>query len=107
MDSSEDEDTGLLDKESIEKRSKLQSWFHFCEEKVNGLEKTWNRKLEHAGQDPVSTNDGGSKKSEIEEDEDHESIIDNMFANFDRNRLVRSNQVSRSSDSSASKGVKK
>ena len=56
MDSSEDEDASLLDKESIEKRSKLQSWFHFCEEKVNELEKTWNRKLEHAGQDPASIN---------------------------------------------------
>ena len=71
MDSSEDEEAGLLDKESIEKRSKIQSWFHFCEEKVNGLEKTWNRKLEHAGQDPSNSNDD-SKKSDLEEDEDHE-----------------------------------
>ena len=54
MDSSDDEEAGALDQESIEKRSKLQSWFHFCEEKVSGLEKTWNRKLEHAGQDQAA-----------------------------------------------------
>ena len=54
MDSSEDEEATALDQESIEKRSKLQSWFHFCEEKVSALEKTWNRKLEHAGQDPAA-----------------------------------------------------
>jgi len=69
MDSS-DEDEEKQDQESIEKRSKLQGWFHFCEEKVTSIEKTWNRKLENAGQEPVSHNIGNEKFEEA--DENHE-----------------------------------
>lgn len=39
--------------ESIEKRSKMQSWFMFCDTKVTAIEKTWNRKLENPEVDPV------------------------------------------------------
>ena len=94
MDSSDEEmDTSATDQESIEKRSKQQSWFHFCEEKVTALEKTWNRKLEHAGQEPVA-------KSILEDDndneEEHEQTIENLFANFNANRLIRANNAKRS-----------
>ena len=45
MDSEEEEDGNTA--ESFEKRSQLQSWFQFCENKVSVIEKTWNRKLEN------------------------------------------------------------
>ena len=57
IDSSDDEEGNAMDQESIEKRSKLQSWFHFCEGKVTALEKTWNKKLEHAGQEEPKFSD--------------------------------------------------
>ena len=74
MDSSDDEAENAMDKESIEKRSKMQSWFHFCEEKVAVLEKTWNRKLEHAGNEPAAAADD-KKGGSFEDEEDHEKRI--------------------------------
>lgn len=74
LDSSDDEADTSMDKESIEKRSKMQSWFHFCEEKVAVLEKTWNRKLEHAGQEPQAAADE-KKGGSFEDEDDHEKRI--------------------------------
>ena len=45
MDSEEEDDENTA--ESFEKRSQMQSWFQFCENKVSVIEKTWNRKLEN------------------------------------------------------------
>jgi len=39
MDSDEDEEATV---ENIEKRSSMQSWFHFCNNKVAAIEKVWN-----------------------------------------------------------------
>ena len=49
MDSDDEDPT--MDQESIEKRSKMQSWFQFCDSKVASIEKTWNRKLENPEQE--------------------------------------------------------
>lgn len=64
--------------ESIERRSQMQSWFHFCESKVAALEKTWNRKLEKSEAD--ETQNANSTKPEAEDD--HEQRIENIFMNF-------------------------
>ena len=98
---SSDEDEGAMDQESIEKRSKLQSWFHFCEEKVTVIEKTWNKKLEHAGQEPVATNSKLDKGLFDNDDEqDHEQTIENMLMNFNPNRLMRANSAEQTGDQS-------
>ena len=52
MDSSEEEDLDQQQdakggQDSIEKRSKMQDWFKFCEQKIAKIEKIWNRKLEN------------------------------------------------------------
>lgn len=83
QDSSEDEKE---DQESIEKRSKLQSWFHFCNETVSAIEKTWNRKLEN----PEAAQPAGAQIKEEEQDKDHEQTIEDMFTNFNKTRLSRS-----------------
>lgn len=94
MDSSDDEGAGE-DQESIQKRSKLQSWFHFCDKKVAAIERTWNRKLENAGQEPAASS-AGQEKDEAETDESHEQTIENMFANFDANKIFRAGNAGRS-----------
>ena len=93
MDSSDDEESNAIDKESIEKRSKLQSWFHFCEENVSVLEKTWNKKLEHGGQEPETDSYKVKLEAEEENDYDHESTIEAMLANLNLNKLSRANSI--------------
>lgn len=45
-DADSDEDDENDNQESIEKRSRMQGWIHFCEDKVASIEKVWNRKLD-------------------------------------------------------------
>lgn len=73
MDSSDDEDP-------IQKRSGMQSWFHFCNEKVAGIERTWNRKLEQPDQvaEPVVV--------EPDTFDDHDKTIEDMFARFNQKK---------------------
>ena len=44
-DKDSDEEEGEAN-EPIEKRSEMQSWFHFCNDKVAEIERIWNRKLD-------------------------------------------------------------
>lgn len=74
QDSSADEDET---NESIEKRSELQSWFKFCSEKVDKIQKVWDRKLEN----PEPENEP-VEAPKAEEEQDHEQIIEDMFTNF-------------------------
>ena len=87
MDSGEDTDdvdNPDADADSIQKRSKLQTWFKFCEEKVGSIEKIWNRKLENPNaNEPV-------QDSEDDQFNDlTEQTIDQMFKNFQQNRLIK------------------
>ena len=70
MDSSDDEDP-------IQKRSGMQSWFHFCSETVAGIERTWNRKLEQPDM-PVEPTPVEPETSL----DDHDKTIEDMFARF-------------------------
>ena len=69
MDSSDDEDP-------IQKRSGMQSWFHFCNETVAGIERTWNRKLEQP--------DVPAEPAPVEPEtfDDHDKAIEAMFERF-------------------------
>ena len=61
----------------------MQSWFQFCESKVAGIEKTWNRKLEQSEPDPPAQ----AEEPQQEEEFDHEATIEAMFANFNPRNL--------------------
>ena len=41
-----DEELEDMNAESVEKRSQMQGWFHFCSNKVAAMEKVWNQKLD-------------------------------------------------------------
>ena len=74
---------------NLEKRSQLQAWFHFCSDKVDKIEKVWNRKLESP--DVESDKPNSEKNDDFDfEQNDHESTINEMFKNFNSNRLSRS-----------------
>lgn len=100
MDSSDDEAAdNAMDKESIEKRSKMQSWFFFCEEKVAVLERTWNRKLDKPEEEPAPASasqiGGGLGGGAFEDDDDHEKRIQDMLDNFKPNKIIRGRQGGR------------
>ena len=83
MDSDEDEDDA---QESIEKRSEMQGWFHFCNEKVAAIEKVWNQKLDKSDPEPPA-----AKPDEPAKD-DHEQAIEEMLNKLKMNgpnRFVR------------------
>lgn len=53
----------------------MQSWFHFCNDKVAAIEKIWNQKLDRSEPEP--------KASEPEEDDGkdaHEKAIEEMLS---------------------------
>ena len=60
----------------------MQVWFHFCENKVAAIEKTWNRKLENPNIDPEPVED----QNKTEGDE-HEDVINDLFKNLDKKNL--------------------
>ena len=74
MDSDEDED---MNQESIEKRSQMQGWFHFCNNNVAAIEKVWNQKLDKSEQ-PEDSN--SMKADEPSLTDDHEQTIEDMLA---------------------------
>ena len=51
----------------------MQSWFHFCNNKVAAIEKVWNQKLDKSEPEPAAA------KPEIPVD-DHESAIEEMLS---------------------------
>ena len=92
--SSADEDD--MTQENIQKRSEMQGWFQFCTDKVDKIEKVWNRKLEN----PEPTVPEPMKPDDFipHNDEDHEKTIEDMFSNFNPNLLMkRTNSQGRAS----------
>ena len=53
--SSDDEEEE--DEASVARRMEMSNWFKFCKEKVDKIEKVWNKKLE----DPDEPNDDNSE----------------------------------------------
>ena len=64
----------------------MQRWFRFCTDKVDKIERVWNRKLELPEQTDSEQEDC---KEQDEPDGDHEQTIEDMFKNFNANRLSR------------------
>lgn len=90
----EEEDNGA---DAVAKRHEMSTWFKFCKQKVDKIEKVWNKKLEDPD-DPNSTGDEpsdpedkeGDKRIQDEKDQ-YEQQLQEMFANFGkRTNLSRS-----------------
>ena len=82
QDSGEEEDEET--QESLEKRSKQQGWFHFCQTNVAAIEKVWTRKLEQ----PEEQQPAMSDVPEPSNNEDHESTIENMLEKISKGGRV-------------------
>ena len=66
------------------RHAEMNNWFKFCKEKVDKIEKVWNKKLED---DSVDTNDedptpDGDENKQNDEKEDYEKALQEMFENF-------------------------
>mmetsp|Transcript_9815 Transcript_9815/g.12152 ORF Transcript_9815/g.12152 Transcript_9815/m.12152 type:complete len:301 (-) Transcript_9815:285-1187(-) len=75
LDSDDDED---MTQESIEKRSRMQSWFHFCNNNVAAIEKVWNQKLDKT--DVPEPEVDSNQKQQTDIGDDHEQTIEEMLA---------------------------
>ena len=82
LDDLDSDDEGATEQtmESLEKRSEMQGWFHFCNDTVDKIEKVWNRKLDQPNA-PVSTVADVEKKTENEKaDEQEQDTIEVILA---------------------------
>ena len=72
-------------------------WVRFCKEKINKIEKLWNRKLEDSstGDDDGSSDLGGSNKSKEEDDDNltHEETISKILDKNIGNRFMNRSHV--------------
>jgi len=71
------------------RHAEMSSWFKFCKEKVDKIEKVWNKKLEEE-----STNSNEPSEDEKEEEqrknEEYEKSLQEMFENFGKRNLSKS-----------------
>lgn len=91
-----------MTEEQRTKRQETGEWIRFCKEKINKIEKVWNRKLEESstGDDNDSDDQSGQADNKSQEEEDdnlsHEETISrileqNVGGRFGGNNLSRSN----------------
>jgi len=88
--SSGEEESGA-DEEGESRREEMRQWFRFCKEKVEKIEKVWNRKLDAYEQPSDSDSDAGFDPSQDHDplsmnDDDHEAVLDQMFKKFSDNK---------------------
>lgn len=64
-------------------RAEISSWFRFCKDKIEKINKVWESKL---GQNKETTDTDSDKNSDSEEDidpnADRQTQMDNLFKNF-------------------------
>ena len=80
-------------------KEEMGRWVKFCKNKVDRIEKIWNRKLEEG-----STGEDDSNHSKDSDDNEwsHEDTIERLLAQDTSNRLSRSHVVeNRSNDATA------
>ena len=98
--SSDDEEEE--DESAATKRLEMSNWFKFCKEKVDKIEKVWNKKLEDPDEpaDEPSDPEENEETKKIEEEKDqYERQLQEMFANFGKNKnLSKSFQGSADQD---------
>ncbi len=88
QDSGEDEDEET--QESLEKRSKQQGWFHFCQTNVAAIEKVWTRKLEQPEVDQPAISDEPQQSAT----DDQELTIESMLSKISKGgRAGRANSA--------------
>lgn len=57
------DDEGEQEEAAVEKRQEMTKWFKFCKDKIDKIERVWNKKLE----DPEEPADEEANTSEEEE----------------------------------------
>ena len=58
----------------------MNKWFKFCKDKIEKIEKVWNKKLED--ESVVESDKEPSNDSEEQEKKEYEEELAKMFANF-------------------------
>ena len=95
--SSEEEE----DETAMARHAEMSSWFKFCKDKVDKIEKVWNKKLEEesksTGEDDPSSEDE-KEKEEAKKSEEYEKSLQEMFENFGKRNLSKSFQGSAEQD---------
>lgn len=88
--SEEDEDEA-----AVARHAEMSNWFKFCKEKVEKIEKVWNRKLEDDNKSTGSDEHSSEEERERErkeqaEKDDYEKSLQAMFENFGKKNLSKS-----------------
>ena len=98
-----------MNQQQKDRHHKMSEWVKFCKNRVEKIEKVWNRKLEDSTDDAVS--EEGDKKDAGSDDDDgdnvlsHEDLVSKMLENIgnrNRNMLSRSHVEVRKNDPESS-----
>lgn len=84
--SSEEEE----DEAAMARHAEMSSWFKFCKEKVDKIEKVWNKKLEDESKSTGSQEPSSEDEKEKEKSEEYEKQLAEMFENFGKRNLSKS-----------------
>ena len=74
------DDEGEQEEAAVQKREEMTKWFKFCKDKIEKIEKVWNKKLED--ESVVESDKEPSNDSEEQEKKEYEEELAKMFANF-------------------------
>lgn len=85
MDSDDDEED--ISEDVVKKRQEITQWFRFCKEKIDRIQKVWEKKLGVANNSPPlspsSSEDNNQEKTPAVTEEDNK-VIDQLFENFNK-----------------------
>lgn len=70
------EDDKDMTKEQREKHEQTQKWVTFCRNKVEKIERTWNRKLEEPDDDPDASKNSKDERDDASDDGDDNGQLD-------------------------------
>lgn len=69
------------------RRAELFEWMKFCKDKIDPIEKIWNKRLEDAEEDPVDEDEEEAegvinirKKPQQDEEDDSENMVKNILS---------------------------
>ena len=91
-DMSSDDEEENNDEAAVARRLEMSSWFKFCKEKVDKIEKVWNKKLEDPKEEePEEPEDDSEADKKVQQEKDqYEAQLQEMFANFGKRNLSKS-----------------
>lgn len=73
------------DTEQVEKRKEMSKWFKFCKDKIEKIEKVWNRKLEEPPEeeeDEQPDEEEQEKEGDDQKQLNHEALLAEMLNNI-------------------------